>query len=110
MEKDILEVIEKFSQYEHIPYAKAVTCTECSRADFKPWDSPDDPGFRKPELVGWCDTPIGFMGIFKCTYCGSLFRFHCCNPLASVDDLKKSLLKWALLCANYQEIASKLED
>ena len=113
MSKRITEVLEKYSQYEHIPYAKGLTC-ECGRCDFKLYDSPDDPGFVKPLIVGWCDTPIGFMGIFECPVCGHKFRFHVRGRYMpdkpNYEEFEHSLHKWSMLCQNYLQIKNKLEE
>lgn len=61
----------KISNYECFEYSKLLECPECGRGgEFKV-----DMNARSI-LVGWCETPQGFMFIKECPYCGTRYRFH----------------------------------
>ena len=68
--KDILTTIPKVAQWQGIPYAFNFTCQECGCSSIGDI-------VTKPNLVGWCDTPRGFMMVFECPKCFSKFRCHC---------------------------------
>ena len=70
----VTDVIPKFSQYEGISYAGDFNCPQCDKSgffDFQ-WENRE-----KPNLIGWCETNIGYMAIFECPICFEKFRFHC---------------------------------
>lgn len=101
-------VLPKIPQYEDIPYSAGLCCTECGKADFSAYS---DNNFVKPIAVGWCDTPLGYMGIFECPECHSRFRFHCGGSMK--DDINKFELhfyQWAFMCENFPEIRKKLDE
>ena len=57
-EKDILSIFPKFTQWENIEYAWDFQCPLgcCEIGGTQ----------RKPDLVGWCETPQGYMLVFEC--------------------------------------------
>lgn len=70
--KTLTEILPKFSQYEDIEYAGDFICPECQQSGM-PADVLD---IIKPELVGWCDTPFGYMAVLQCPHCFTKYRFH----------------------------------
>ena len=62
----------KISNYDSYTYAKYLECPECGIGSEIVYDT------RKKQsiLVGWCDTPQGFMMISECPDCGTRYRFH----------------------------------
>ena len=62
----------KISTYDSIQYAKDLCCPECGKAtEFKVHAYHVD-----PIILGWCETPQGFMIINECPKCGTKYRFH----------------------------------
>ena len=61
----------KISNYESYEYCKLLECPECGKSGEIPYGS-------KVEtiIVGWCETPQGFMFIKECPICGTRYRFH----------------------------------
>ena len=66
------EILPRFSQYEDIEYAGDFVCPECQKSGI----TSGNLGIDKPQLVGWCDTPIGYMVVMQCPHCFTKFRFH----------------------------------
>lgn len=61
----------KISNFESYPYSKSLECPDCEiGSDFAFLDK------DKSILVGWTETPQGFMVIKECPVCGCRFRFH----------------------------------
>lgn len=62
----------KLSNYDCYTYTKYLECPECGIGSEIVYDT------RKKQsiLVGWCDTPQGFMMISECPNCGTRYRFH----------------------------------
>ena len=62
----------KLSNYDSYTYTKYLECPECGIGSEIVYDT------RKKQsiLVGWCDTPQGFMMISECSDCGTRYRFH----------------------------------
>lgn len=62
----------KLSNYDSYTYTKYLECPECGIGSEIVYDT------RKKQsiLVGWCDTPQGFMMISECPNCGTRYRFH----------------------------------
>ena len=62
----------KISNYDSYTYTKYLECPECGIGSEIVYDT------RKKQsiLVGWCDTPQGFMMISECPDCGTRYRFH----------------------------------
>lgn len=108
MGKNYTDILPKYPQYEDIPYAADLQCQECGMGNFDNYAKPNYLD-HAPILIGWCDTPIGFMGIFECTYCHSKFRFHCGgNDCDNLEDFNLKLHQWAFMCQNYAELKKKL--
>lgn len=61
----------KISNYERYEYSKLLECPECGRGGELKFDTNS-----RTILVGWCETPHGFMFIKECPYCGTRYRFH----------------------------------
>ena len=102
-EKDIklVDVLTKYPQYESFPYTRDLECPNCSKSGFNPIGD-----FENANLIGWCETNIGYMGIFECIVCGQKFRFHCTigTWTADIDEFDFYLYFYAEKCANFDEI------
>lgn len=61
----------KLANYESYEYSKLLECPECGRSGELNYRDKD-----KSILVGWCETPQGFMYVKECPYCGTKYRFH----------------------------------
>lgn len=62
----------KISNYESYPYTKLLECPECGIGSELAFI-----GTKKQSiLIGWCDTPQGFMMVSECPECGTRYRFH----------------------------------
>ena len=59
--------INQISQYEIIRHSKELRC-ECGASDFEHRNTYD--------IVGYCDTPQGFMVMFECSKCFEKYRHH----------------------------------
>jgi len=101
----VVDVLTKYPQYEDFPYAKDLMCPNCNKSGF----SPIEP-LEKPNLIGWCETNVGYMGIFECPLCGQKFRFHCTigTWIADIDEFDYYLYFYAEKCANFEEIDKQL--
>ena len=65
---------------------------------------------KPPNVVGWCETPIGYMGIFECPICFEKYRFHCTiGQTTDIDKFDLYLYYKAKQCKNWEEINSKLK-
>ena len=62
----------KISNYDSYTYAKYLECPECGIGSEIVYDTHK----KESLLVGWCDTPQGFMMISECPNCGTRYRFH----------------------------------
>ena len=60
-------------EYRHIPWVKDFSCPQCGKDEWshEGW---------KARPIGWCNTPVGYMGIFECPE----------SPVAYVDDSRPS--------------------
>lgn len=70
--KELTEILPKFSQYEDIEYAGDFLCPECENSGI----ASDCLRITKPDIVGWCDTPFGYMVVMQCPICYTKYRFH----------------------------------
>lgn len=61
----------KISNYDSYEYTKLLECPECGKSSEFEYN-----GKNKSILVGWCETPQGFMFIKECPICGTRYRFH----------------------------------
>ena len=102
----VVEVIKKFPQYEDIPYVRDFMCPNCARSGFTYLGAE----MMKPRLIGWCETNIGYMGVFECPFCCQKFRFHCTigTWTADIDEFDLYLYVYAEKCSNFDEIKNKL--
>ena len=109
MSKRLIDVIPKIPQYEDIPYAADFECPECGKSGF--FDYNWGPNHEKPNLIGWCETNIGKMGVFECPFCGQKFRFHCTIGTwkADEDEFDYYLFTYAKKCANWSELRDKMQ-
>ena len=74
MGKRLTNILPKISQYEGIHYAGDLNCPHCDKSGF--FDGYGETRV-KPNVIGWCDTDIGYMAVFECPVCFEKFRFHC---------------------------------
>ena len=63
--------IRKISNYESYKVVKDFECPECHKSGLDAWER-----LKKPVLVGWTETPQGFMMCYECPDCFSKFRWH----------------------------------
>ena len=107
LNKRLVDVLPKYPQWEHIIYAGDFTCPHCDKSGFV-----DLYGkvVESPNIVGWCETSIGYMGIFECTHCFNKYRFHCTIGTynADIDEFDIYLYYKARECKNWSEIKVKL--
>lgn len=103
----VVDVLKKYPQYEDFPYAKDLICPKCDKSGFYPRDT-----LVKPNLIGWCETNIGYMGVFECPLCGQKFRIHCTigTWTATLDEFDYYLHFYAEKCGNYEEIKKLLKE
>ena len=106
----VVNILPKYPQYEDFPYAADFECPECGKSGF--FDYNYRPQHSKPNLVGWCETNIGYMGVFECPECGHKFRFHCTigTWTADIDEFDYYLYVYAMKSGNSEEIKSKLGE
>ena len=70
--KELQELgIRKISNYEVYDVVKDFECPNCHKSGLDPWEI-----LKEPTLVGWAETPNGFMMCFECPECFSKFRWH----------------------------------
>ncbi len=71
-DKSLMEKIlpMKISNWESIEYSYEINCPN-EDCDNKSWY--DD----ARNIVGWCDTPYGYMIVCECKKCFTKYRFHC---------------------------------
>ena len=95
----LLEALPKIPQYENIPYAKDLNCQGCGRSGFVDSNT-------KPNIVGWCETNIGYMIVFECPLCHERYRFHGTIGTWSADkeEFEYYLRIFASQCANWKEV------
>lgn len=55
--------LKKYEQYQDIPYVKDFHCP-CGESGFYNLFKV----IQKPNIVGWCDTHIGYMIVFECIW------------------------------------------
>lgn len=59
----------KISNWESIEYSEGINCPN-ENCDNKSYD--DD----ARNIIGWCDTPYGYMMVCECKKCFTKYRFH----------------------------------
>lgn len=101
----VTEILRKFLQYEDFHYANDLNCPYCDKSGFFPSGQKE-----KPIIIGWCETNIGYMGVFECPVCGQKFRFHCTVSTWNADlrEFDHYLYFYAKRCANFEEIKKRL--
>lgn len=102
----LVDLLPKFPQYEDFPYARDFICPNCDGSGFDPIKL-----LAKPNLVGWCETYIGYMGVFECSQCRQKFRFHCTigTWTADIDKFDYYLYFYAKRCANFEQLQKQLK-
>ena len=70
-DKSIMEEMlpMKISNWESIEYSEGLNCPN-ENCDNKSYD--DD----AKNILGWCETPYGFMIVYECKKCFTKYRFH----------------------------------
>ena len=107
----LVDVLDKYPQYEDIKYSPAYNCPNCMNSSFYYWD--DHPYQRPaPILLGWTDTPIGFQVVAQCPFCFTKFRFHgtAMRTEATLDQFNECLLKYAKKSKNWKDISKMIEE
>lgn len=109
--KRLIDVIPKIPQYEDFPYTPDFECPACGKSGFLDYNWSSEKHV-KPLLVGWTETNIGKMGVFKCPVCGQKFRFHCTigTWIADEEEFDMYLYYKARSCSNWEDIKKKLGD
>lgn len=110
MEKRVVDILPKFPQYEDFPYAADLECPNCGKSGF--YDYNNSAKHEKPNLIGWCETNIGYMAVFECPECGQKFRFHTTvgTWTADIEEFDYYLYFYAERSGNADKIKKKLED
>jgi len=74
-DKKFIDILPKFTNWETIQYSNGLNCPHCNCSGFyKELDMKEEPEI--PALIGWCETPQGFMMVFECPHCFEKYRFH----------------------------------
>lgn len=73
--------LREFPSYTAIPHNKSSACDECGYANFLRPTTYD--------IVGFCSTPVGYMGVFECLKCGELYRHHISPDKFDLDNFKE---------------------
>jgi len=84
MSKDIetveymLTQLREFPQYESIEYAGDFVCPTCGESGdkFMGGTYSRRETIKEAPLIGWCNTPNGYMMVFECPICFEKFRYH----------------------------------
>lgn len=104
----LLEILPKIPQFEDIPYARDFNCPNCDKTGF--FDGFGEEEREKPNIVGWCETNIGYMMVFECPHCYQRYRFHGTVGTWSADkkEFGYYLHFYASQCSNWNEVELKL--
>lgn len=62
----------KIYNYDSYEYSKLLECPECGVGSEIPFGS----NKKQSLLIGWTETPQGFMMISECPNCGTRYRYH----------------------------------
>ena len=112
--KRIIDIIQKFPQYEDIPYAGDFNCPNCEKSGFFETKGlySSEKSLETPKLIGWCETNIGKMGVFECPVCHENFRFHSTigTWIADEDEFDFHLYRFAKKCSNWEELKEKINS
>lgn len=105
----VVDILEKFPQYEQFPYADGLVCPECDKSGFYNYYGEHRVA---PKLVGWTETHIGPMAVFECPECGTKYRFHCTIGRwnVDIDEFDYYLYLYLRRCSNADELLKKLND
>jgi len=111
MKKNILDILPKLSQWQNTPYVPDFSCPDCGRSALLGKEC-CCLAESKPNLIGWCETPNGYMMVFECPICFAKYRFHC-NTGNKLD--KKNfeisvldIIETDSAIENYKELYNKL--
>lgn len=69
----------KISNWESIPYSEGLNCPnpECTNKSY------DD---EARSILGWCETPYGFMQVCECKKCFAKYRMHGFEENSFIDE------------------------
>lgn len=107
--KNPLDVIPKRPQYSDTHYAPDFVCPECRKSGFMEFAGENPKS--EPNVIGWADTPSGYVGIYECQFCGTKYRFHSASKNRfNKDDFEHDFVQYfARRCPNwYEEFGKKL--
>lgn len=95
--------IRQISNYEAIPVVKDFICPYCNGSGDGFHHVPGEGYVSLPEarIIGYCETPSGFMCIYECTQCFKKFRYHGCT--SDRWDKEKFLVRSVFPVAKCQE-------
>ena len=71
------------------------------------------PMMDKPKLVGWCDTPYGYMMIVECPHCYAKYRFHGSNVNKNdLSELESAIRSYVIAryFLNSEELEQKFNE
>ena len=95
------DILPKIAQYEGIPYVKDYQCPSCGRCTI-------GGDGAKPFLIGWCESPNGFMLVFECPVCFTKFRCHCSTEIFDINSLELTIDDY--VCNGVTSIIRNAED
>ena len=95
------DILPKIAQYEGIPYVKDYQCPSCGRCTI-------GGDGAKPFLIGWCESPNGFMLVFECPVCFTKFRCHCSTEIFDINSLELTIDDY--VCNGVPHIIRNAED
>ena len=103
-DKKFIDILPKFNNWEDIKYTASLNCPHCEKSGFVG-------DIERPNLIGWCETPQGYMIVFECPHCFEKFRFHGnCDDLYDVEKFDWYLgVNYVEMSANKDEILAKWE-
>lgn len=103
MSKLLTDILPKISQWESIKYTSDFNCPHCNKSGF--FDVYREKKER-PNIVGWCESNIGYMGVFECPICFEKYRFHSTIGVfdADIDEFNRYLYYKVRECKNWEEI------
>ena len=80
---DDIYYLREYTQYHQIHHNKSCECDNCGYANFMKHDTFD--------IIGFCNTTIGYMCIFQCPKCGEVYRHHITPDRYDFDEFKERL-------------------
>ena len=81
-------------------------CPEC-------WKSGVGCQGHSPKLVGWCDTPYGYMMIVECPHCFTKYRFHGSNVNKNdLSEFESAIRSYVIAryFSNSKELEQKINE